>query len=243
MVTSIVGSGTAETSWRPFLDELRMPLLDIASTPPHVVVVAPHPDDEVLGAGGLMALCSAGGARVDVVAVTDGEASHPGGSVIPRDLAQRRVAETDEALTALGVPAVVRRLRLPDGGSDLLEEPVVAALHVEPGSWLIGPWAGDGHPDHEAVGRACRRVAQRDGARLLSYPVWAWHWAELGDPRLPWERARRVELSSDLRVAKARAVDAFATQIRPLGPSDADAPVLTPSVLDRFARGFEVVFV
>ena len=49
-------------------------------------------------------------------------------------------------------------------------------------------------------------------------------------------------LPSDVRRAKASAVRAFRSQLEPLGPDPADAPVLSGEVLARFARPFEVVF-
>ncbi|MDQ6648855.1 MAG: PIG-L family deacetylase [Actinomycetota bacterium] len=190
----------------------------------------------------MLALLAASGAQVDVVAVTDGEASHPGGSVAPQVLAGLRAAETAAALAALGVPGTIRRLRLPDGASAALEPPLVDRLRVSPGTWLLSPWAGDGHPDHEAVGRACQRVAARDDARLLTYPVWMWHWAAPGEDSVPWHRARRVDLPEPVRAAKRRALAAFATQTQPLGPIPADAPVLPAWVLERFGRPWEMVF-
>jgi GlcNAc-PI de-N-acetylase len=42
------------------------------------VIVAAHPDDEVLGAGGLISVLAASRARLRLVAVTDGEHSHLG---------------------------------------------------------------------------------------------------------------------------------------------------------------------
>jgi LmbE family N-acetylglucosaminyl deacetylase len=241
MVTAIGGTGTPEWEWQRFLTSLGLPLLTLDTAPDRAVVVAPHPDDEVLGVGGLLTLLQAAGTRLDVLCVTDGEASHPGGSISPEELASRRVAETDAALAALGVQAGVQRLQLPDGGRETLEQPVVDALRLEPGTWLLGPWAGDGHPDHESVGRGCARVAERDGARLLSYPVWAWHWARPGDLRVPWTRAVQVGLPPAVQLAKARAIVEFVTQIRPIGPAPADEPVLPPQMLEHFARPYEVV--
>ena len=228
MAGVIEGAGTPEEMWRPFLVSLGLPELALDPAPERAVVVAPHPDDEVLGVGGLLALL--------------GEASHPGGSISPHALAVVRAAETIAALTALGLRADVRGLHLPDGGRETLERPVVDALRLAPGTWLLGPWSGDGHPDHEAVGRGCADVAERDGARLLTYPVWAWHWACPADPRVPWDHAVGVTLPPAVRASKARAIAEFRTQIRPLGPDPADRPVLPPQVLERFTRPWEVLF-
>ena len=239
---AISGAGTSEQQWRPFLQRLGLPELPREPVPDRVVVVAPHPDDEVLALGGLLCLLAGQGSAVEVIAVTDGEASHPGGSVPPEELAPRRVEETARALALLGLRAPVRRLGLPDGGQGRLERPTLEALRLAPGEWLLAPWAHDGHPDHEAVGRACAAAARRDGAVLLAYPVWAWHWAAPGDRRLPWDRARSVTLPGAVRERKAAALSAFVSQVEPLGPLAADAPVLPPHVLARFARQAEVVF-
>ncbi|MEO5866005.1 MAG: PIG-L family deacetylase, partial [Sphingomonas sp.] len=42
-----------------------------------LLVIAPHPDDEILGAGGIMAQAKARGDRVAVVVATDGARSNP----------------------------------------------------------------------------------------------------------------------------------------------------------------------
>ncbi|GIJ74281.1 PIG-L deacetylase family protein [Virgisporangium ochraceum] len=234
---AIEGDGTDEAAWSS-LDAF--PALEWdAHDPP--LVVAPHPDDEILGVGGAMAILGA----ADVFAVTDGEASHPGSTVYtPAKLAALRREETDAALDRLGVdPVLVHRLGQPDGGID--EAALAAALTplLWPGRWCFATWRGDGHPDHEAVGRAAATACARTGARLLEYPVWMWHWARPGDPRVPWERARRIDLDADVRERKRAAVAEFRSQTGPLGPEPADAPILPPAVLARFERPFETVLV
>ena len=104
---------------------------------------------------------------------------------------------------------------------------------------VLAPWSGDGHPDHEACGRAARRAA----AAVLEYPVWTWHWAEPDDARVPWSRARRVDLDADAAARKAAAVGCFRTQVAAIGPAPADAAVLPDRVLAHFRRDHEVVLV
>ena len=89
-----------------------------------VVVVAPHPDDEILTCGGLLDLVAARGDAPLIVAVTDGEASHPGSPAWPPErLRHERARETLAALACLGIDAAcVQRLAIPDGG-------VTAAAH------------------------------------------------------------------------------------------------------------------
>ncbi|GAA1644751.1 PIG-L deacetylase family protein [Actinoplanes couchii] len=239
MVRPIVGTGTPETRWQQWPAMRDWPDLPLDPVEPPLVV-APHPDDEILGVAGLMAMLG----RADLVAVTDGEASHPHSTVhTPAELAAIRRVETTDALDRLGLSgAPVHRLGHPDGGID--EKALTRALAdlLTPGRWCLATWREDGHPDHEAVGRAAAAACASTGARLLEYPIWTWHWAEPDEAAVPWHRARRIALTPAAMAAKVAAIAAFPSQIAPLGPAEADAAILPPHVLARFTRPFEVVF-
>ena len=92
----------------------------------------------------------------------------------------------------------------------------------------------------EMVGRAAAAAAARTEAVLIEYPVWMWHWATPGDPAVPWNRARRVELTDDALNVKAIAAESFSSQTRPTPDREA---VLPPAVLQRLLAIGEVVFV
>ena len=165
-------------------------------------------------------MTAAAGARIRLVAVTDGEASHPGLDQTAADeLAECRAAETVTALAELGAPVEIVRLRMPDTGvarreaelRDQLTE-LVAGFGV-----CLAPWDGDLHADHEAAGRAAAGACAAAGVDLLSYPIWTWHWAHPRDSRVPWDRAVRVPLSAEARRRKQVAIDCFASQLRPPG--------------------------
>lgn len=245
-MTVLDGLGTPEGVWSAWPAPSTWPELDLTRLPPRVVVVAPHPDDEVLGVGGLLHLSAEGGVSVVVVAVTDGEASHPGSPTLtPRQLTERRAAERVDALERLGVDAEVLRLGLPDGGVAAAEGDLEASLRdvLRPTDWCIATWRGDGHPDHEASGRAAVAATEAVGARLLEVPIWTWHWARPDDPGVPWDRARRVPLPATAQTAKQRSVEAYTSQIAPLSDDPADAAILPAPVLARLLRPFETVFV
>ena len=248
MSRSLDHAGTPEAHWREsgVLDAL--PVLDSTTTGPagRVVVVAPHPDDEVLGVGGLLATWAAQGTEVHVVAVTDGEASHPGSPTLgPLALMDRRREERRRALDRLGlVGAAVTRCRLPDGAvagaEDELERALLAVLR--PGDLCLAPRTDDGHPDHEAAARAAGRAVARCGAAAASYAVWFWHRYGPDDAGLDWSGAVRAPLGSAARAAKRAAVAEFTSQIAPLSDDPRDAVVLPAAVLDRLTREFEVLW-
>jgi LmbE family N-acetylglucosaminyl deacetylase len=92
-----------------------------------LLVVAPHPDDEVLGAGGLMQQVRAAGGKVRVVYLTNGDGFRDGvqleerdGTPKPKDFrgyGRRRQSEARAALTALGLgEAAATFLSFPDQG-------------------------------------------------------------------------------------------------------------------------------
>jgi LmbE family N-acetylglucosaminyl deacetylase len=212
-----------------------------------VVVVAPHPDDEVLGPGGCLRRLAATGTAVHLLAVTDGDGSHPRSPTLtPTALAARRVDETAEGLRRLGVDlAGAVRLTVPDGKVADHEDAVAAALTrmVEQAGAavaVLAPWAHDGHRDHDACGRAARAVAAGGGCELWEYPLWAWHWATPG--ALPLGGARRVVLDRRTVAAKRWASGAYLTQVRPLGTGPGDEVILPQAVLRRSWRSFEILF-
>ncbi|WP_045824918.1 PIG-L deacetylase family protein [Williamsia herbipolensis] len=239
------GLATAE-QWRDWLSTHRLPALELTE-PTRMLVVSAHPDDEVLGAGGLIAERIAAGGGVTVLCLSDGAASHPGSpTVSPADLARIRRAELEASLAEVGVEHV-RHVGLPDGEladhAAEMEEAVAEAMETFGGHDLVlAPWRGDRHPDHEAAGRAAVAAAQRTGSVFAEYPVWMWHWATPGDPAVPWERASAHPLSEGAHAAKMRAVAAFVSQITDLSPDPADRAVLPPRILDRLTGRTEVFF-
>ena len=233
--------GTDERTWAawPWLSTLPGSGLAELAGVSSAVVVAAHPDDEVLGVGGLISVLATAGARLRLVAVTDGERSHLGRTE-RAVLARRRTAETAAALRALGVRAAeVIRLRLPDSRLAAREDELTAALAplVAGFDLCLAPWHGDMHPDHEAAGRAARRAGP--GA-LYYYPVWMWHWAFPGDPRVPWDRALRFPLPPRVVSRKRAAITCFASQTTDRGHGL--GPVLSPGVIAHFTRTTEVLF-
>jgi LmbE family N-acetylglucosaminyl deacetylase len=221
-------AATGEAAWQCFID--RLPMLRVSGS--RALVVAPHPDDETLACGGLMAELAARGTDVQVVAVTDGEASHPG----RQGLGALRRGEQDRALGALGVAAAPIRLGLPDGHvADHTVALTDRLTGVAGGADLVvAPWRADGHTDHDASGAAAAEAAERTGTRLLAYPLWAWQWARPGD-LAPLALARH-DLSAGYLAQKLAALGCYHSQT-----SDVLGRVLLPEpVLARFRRPCEV---
>jgi LmbE family N-acetylglucosaminyl deacetylase len=141
-----------------------------------LVVVAPHPDDETLGCGQLIAAAVRAGVRVAVIVLTGGEASHPGSRRWPSAaLGRLRRAELRRALARLGAGGVaVRAMGWRDGhvaadGSALALRRVLTGLGA---GAVVAASPRDHHPDHQAAWRLST-AATRGGVALFSYAVWS----------------------------------------------------------------------
>ncbi|QYG91890.1 PIG-L family deacetylase [Iamia sp. SCSIO 61187] len=204
------------------------------------VVVAPHPDDEVLGTGVLLRWLRSEGVATTVLAVTDGEASHRWSRcTTPDELRTVRAAERRRALTVLGVAPAIERLGLPDGAvvehEDALARVIEAA--VDDATTLIAPWRHDGHPDHDATGRAAARAARRRGAALWEVAIWA----AVRDGGAARDGARALHPDPETQAAREAAAACFRSQLHPLGPHPEDGPVVHPHELAAMLAGPELV--
>jgi len=244
----IAQDGTPEAVWDawPGLDAVELvPIEKWIHPMVRLVVVAPHPDDEILACGGLMAMHARRGGRSVVVAVTDGEASH--GDMAPwraGKLAETRRAERVDGLAGLGCEhSEVYRLGLADGKVASHRETLESELSkvMQWGDMVVTTWRFDGHPDHEACGAAAANVCARVRCRLFESPVWMWHWSRPADPRVPWQRLLGLPLAGEAISRKRRAVQSHASQLLPRGHDG--APVLGQTMLDRLARCTEYFFV
>lgn len=140
-----------------------------------LLVVAPHPDDELLGCGGTILAQLAAGGRAVVCIASDGSSSaHPPG-LNAAEMAALRVGEAHRAADVLGVDDL-RFLGFADGRLETQTAELTAALtavvdEVRP-DVVLGASQLDPHDDHRAVSRALRAAAP--DVRLLEYPVWFW---------------------------------------------------------------------
>lgn len=246
-VTTIHGRGEEERAWERcdwLWQQPQFPVAELCAGAGRLVVVAPHPDDEVLACGGLMCAAASIGLKVQVIAVTDGEACYPGEAWwTPQRLRQARRNELRAALDELSIDAgAIIHLGIADGGvtdhERGLEDWLWQTLRED--DLVVAPWRFDGHPDHEAAGRAAWRAAHAIGCRRLEYPVWGWHWLDPSCAHMAWESPRLLDISP-LAARKRQAIARFRTQTGNV-PRLQSEPILPAHVLARFHRHHEVYF-
>ena len=215
-----------------------------------VLLLAPHPDDETLAAGGLLQQAVAAGAAVRVVYATDGDNNPWAQRAEERrwqlDAADRvrwacvRRREALAALTTLGVArADVRFLGWPDQGLTSLvvndgDRAVVTLLRAvagDPPTIVLAPTPLDLHPDHSALALLVRLALRRLVPAMcrplvLEYLVHRRR-GSLGAVAPTWH----VRLSAEQIDRKRAAIRAHASQLR-----------LRPRALLAYAAGREQFF-
>jgi len=159
----------------------RAPLPEALARPPHgrVLLLAPHADDDVIGAGGTAALHVAQGDSVHVLVAFDGLEGDPDGRFSPAELRERRRAEARAGGAHLGL-VDYEFWDYPEGHLPSPEQLLagaerlatrIAELAVDT---IYAPWVGEHHVDHHVIARTTRLAAALVGFRgeLWGYEVW-----------------------------------------------------------------------
>ncbi len=179
------------------------------------LILAPHPDDETLGCGGLICLKRSLGSDVHVVFLTRGEGALRGHSDSPlADVAEARTEQTRQACRCLGVEdSCLHWLELKDGaipraGEDGFSRAVSRLVHLMGQCQVVevvAPSPADAFPDHEAASEIASAAFEEVGGkvRLLHYVVWGWYNAPWGMRQFPWKQAWRLDISSALPTKRA----------------------------------------
>ncbi|MEA1831378.1 PIG-L family deacetylase [Methylobacterium durans] len=213
-----------------------------------LVVVAPHPDDESLGCGGLIAEGLAAGRALRLVVVSDGAGSHPNSRAYPPEsLTALRERETVEAASILGLgPEHITFLRLPDGAvpssgpdAENAARAIAGVAAASAAGGIVVTWRHDPHCDH-AASAAIVALARPlcPGLRVHAYPVWGWSLppdTEIADE----PRGLRLDVSAH-RAAKERAIRAHGSQVTDLIDDDPEGFRLPPEMIARFLGSHEI---
>jgi LmbE family N-acetylglucosaminyl deacetylase len=206
-VARAVVFGAAQTSWESACAVLGHTWQPVRATyawstgqKRRVVVIAAHPDDETIGAGGVTALHALGGDLVTTIVVTDGGASRAGG-IDQAEMVRLRARELRDAAALLGAGEPVS-LQLPEGAwrpeqaRDLLY-PLLAEADV-----VYSPSCVDFHPEHVGVAQVVAGLVQH-GQTVRVY--------EVGVPLTPVLANLTADISA-VAAVKYRSLTAFATQ-------------------------------
>ena len=212
-----------------------------------ITIIAPHPDDESLGCGGLIRAARDRDVPVTIVILSDGIGSHPGSSSYPPD--RLRALRETEALAAarlLGVASPdVHFLRLPDRfvpGEGPAAAPVIGHLveliRSSGSDFVAVTWDEDPHCDHKAAASLARAACTGASARLFAYPIWGRTLPPGADVKVIPRDGFRLDIRNE-RAPKREAVAAHRSQTTDLISDDPNGFTLTPALLSLFDTSCE----
>jgi LmbE family N-acetylglucosaminyl deacetylase len=212
------------------------------------IVIAPHPDDESLGCGGLIADACRQGLRGKVVIVSDGAGSHPNSKAYPPNrLTSLREEEAKRAGAELGLkPEDMLFLRLSDrfvphkgkGAERAIGAIVDCVKGIGAGSLFVS-WRHDPHCDHQASYQIVRQVQRRlSGLRLFEYVVWG-HTLPPSTEVGPIHRGFKIRIDDETLEKKRRAIAAHRSQTTDLIDDDPSGFLFTQMDLVQFERPHE----
>jgi LmbE family N-acetylglucosaminyl deacetylase len=217
-----------------------------------ILVVAPHPDDETLGCGGLISLLAQNDSAFYIIFVTDGSASHRNSSNwSAARLAAQREQEAGHALACLGIENAPRLfLRLPDAnmpapGTSAWDSAVAIVsdiLQRFAPDLLLLPWRRDPHCDHRASWLLSQNALREASVHpdTLEYAIWLDELGEVGDHPKPGE-AEMIRLNvGSVRAHKRAAIAAHESQTTDLVADDPCGFRLTRQTIERLTRSTEV---
>lgn len=188
--------------------------------PGDVLILAPHPDDEVIGCGGLIAQAQAQGRVAHLVFLSDGARGSSDPACRGATLAAAREREAHAAARVLNVPPErLHFFRLPDrsvpstgGEFDAVVDALANMLRLNAIGTILTTTDDDPHPDHKAACRIAQAAAIRSGARLLCFPVWTWRIPRNRSVPNRGLRGSRLDVRPQLDLKRA-ALAAHASQV------------------------------
>jgi len=187
-----------------------------------ILVFAPHPDDETIGAGGFIYESIKNGAEVTIVLVTDGNRHR---------LKEKRYAEFLEATEILRVKSEnIIFLNFPDGGlvkedTEKVKEEFLKIIENLNPDIVVYPSPSDQHSDHSVTGTIVEQILDEKGKRGIKYLV---HFGRFPYPGkfnpegyiLPPKSVkygrdwRKLMLSEEACFYKRQAIEKYQTQLR-----------------------------
>ncbi|HTJ62924.1 MAG TPA: PIG-L family deacetylase [Alphaproteobacteria bacterium] len=218
-----------------------------------LLVIAPHPDDETLGCGGLIAQARSEDREVRVIVLSDGTGSHPRSREYPPDrLCAVRQQESIAALGTLGVdrPNIyffdVKDGAVPTSGGEVtaIARQILSIIRSMsdrpdgPGTIAV-TWRDDPHPDHRAAYAIAHQVhLWVPSLKLIEYPIWGAYAS--GDTGFGADvSGYRLDIAGQAAL-KHRAILLYRSQVTGMIDDDPAAHALPERFLERFRRPYEV---
>lgn len=212
-----------------------------------ILIISPHPDDEVFGCGGLIHSLTQNGKQIDIIILSEGEAVHrhccPGDE---EHIVSNRKRLTEEANKVLGLETLhIHRMKFPDGNFfsaknnkqliQLLENKI---QELNPSTVFI-PHPFENSPDHIAATEIIANILNKLNIPPYYYCVWTWYHMPIYKIfQLSYKKCILLKVNNQM--AKNKAIDIYTKNNAKCGTSfSGDLP--TPFIF-AFRWKYELFF-
>lgn len=180
-----------------------------------ILIISPHPDDEILGCGGLMANMVEENKKVLLVLLTKGENSHFDSPFISKDLLkEERVKLTQKAASKIKLPIEnITFLDFKDGNiNDKDSEIIKLELlinSIKPDAVFV-PYHFEGNKDHETTSIIVKSITKNTPIHLIEYCVWFWRTLPLREVfKIEWKNASIFKIGKTANIKKNDAISIY----------------------------------
>lgn len=185
-----------------------------------ILIIAPHPDDEVFGCSGLIQRCQSRGEQVFICVLTGGEKSHEKCCNIAETelkLERRKLAKTINAQLGVSKEHLIL-LDFPDGkiSFDCEECSKLNELicKIQPKNVFIPHNKAEGWSDHIESGNIIKRLVKGKDIYLYEYCVWFWYYNVYS---LHWNASCKITMTEQEHRNKLKAIHDYITPLAPCG--------------------------
>lgn len=192
------------------------PLLPLSG---RTVIIAPHPDDEVIGCAGLIQALVERDTPPHVIIMTGGGGSHRGCCNTSEEaIVDARRELTLKSAKILGIPeSHIFFLDYPDDGV-LFDNPETEKLKELISSLspnvLFVPYRGDVMPDHIQTADIVKELMKDKKVSIYEYCVWMWYYNVWN---LDYKNAYILKMNNTMHKRKLRAIEQYTMPLAPCG--------------------------
>ena len=185
----------------------------------NALILAPHPDDEAMGCGGLIQRLCGQGLFPHVVILTGGGQSHSACCYLSESvIKEERRTMASQILQKLGLPADhLHLLDFPDGSISIQHDEMQTlqklVAEIQPAAVFI-PHHGEGWPDHLVCRDLVEQMPALGATAIYEYCVWLWYYNAWN---LDWKRACSLQLTKTEHLAKCSAIVEYTESLAPCG--------------------------
>lgn len=190
--------------------------------PDSAIIISPHPDDEILGCGGLISHLVSKKCDVTIIMLTGGENCDDAMHLGPEKLKKERRKLTKQACSVLGVEERnIFFLDFIDGAINAQDKELEKLINIikdTNAKTIFVPHIEDGWNDHVQTHHIIKNMIKGTSLSLYAYCVWFWYTMPFNKVlSLDWKNLNYLKINKEEHSLKKIAIDIYMNAVSPEG--------------------------